>query len=149
MDFQKTSRGVISHNVLINYQYIDDGKYVVKNFYYPVEDGMMMLTNTHIIDEDDNIVEVIRYDNDGNIFEHFMKIGFSDYLRPMTEENPMYYFKFKEFTDNDDEYFYIKCYKKEGTRFIKHYTTIYKNQQFYRHKIYDENENLICDKIIF
>ena len=147
MDFQKTSRGVISHNVLINYQYIDDGKYVVKNFYYPVEDGMMMLTNTHIIDEDDNIVEVIRYDNDGNIFEHFMKIGFSDYLRSMTGQS-IYYFKFKEFDDkNGDEYFYIKCYKKEKSRYLKYYTTIYKNQKFYRHKVYDEDENLISDKI--
>ena len=148
MEFQKTSRDVISRNVLINYQYIDNGNYVIKNYYYPVKDGLMKLTNTHIIDADDNIIEVIRYDNDGNIFEHFKKIGFSDYLKSMTEQT-IYYFKFKEFDDeNGDEYFYIKCYKKENTRFLKHYTTIYKNQQFYRHKVYDEDENLISDKVV-
>ena len=149
MEYQQTSRDVISHSVLINYQYIDDGNYVVKNFYYPTDDGLMQLTNTHIIDADDNIVEVIRYDEDGNIFEHFIKTGFSDYLRPIKEKNPIYYFKFKEFDDeNGDEYFYIKCYKKIGSRYVKFYTTIYKNQKFYRHKLYDEYENLICDKII-
>ena len=67
MEFQKTSRDVISNGVLINYQYIDDGNYVAKHFYYPVEDGMMKVFNTHIFDADDNIVEVIRYDEDGNI----------------------------------------------------------------------------------
>ena len=108
----------------------------------------MKLTNTHIIDTDDNIIEVIRYDNDGNIFEHFKKIGFSEYLRSMTEQNPIYYFKFKEFDENGDEYFYIKCYKKDHSRYLKHYTTIYKNQKFYRHKVYDEDENLISDRIV-
>jgi len=145
MEFQKD---ILSNGVLINYQIIDNGNYIVKNIYYPVEDGMMKLTNTHIIDADDNIVEVIRYDDDGNIFEHFMKIGFSDYLKSMTEENPIYYFKFKNFNDETgDEYFYVKCYKKEKTRFLKYYTTIYKNNIFYRHKIYDEYENLISDKV--
>ena len=57
MEFQKTSRDVISNGVLINYQYIDDGNYVAKHFYYPVEDGMMKVFNTHIFDADDNIVQ--------------------------------------------------------------------------------------------
>lgn len=148
MEFQQTSKDVFSHNVLINYQYIDGGKYVAKHYYYPVENGMMKLTNTHIIDEDDNIIEVIRYDNNGNIFEHFKKFGFSDYLRSMTEQS-IYYFKFKEFYDNNgDEYFYIKCYRKEKSRYLKYYTTIYKNQKFYRHKVYDEDGNLISVRIV-
>lgn len=67
----------------------------------------------------------------------------------MTEQYPIYYFKFKEFDDeNGDEWHYIKCYKKDHSRYLKHYTTIYKNQKFYHHKVYDENENSISDKIV-
>lgn len=43
MNLQQTYRDVLLYNAFINYQYFNDGNYVTKNYYYPIDNGLMKL----------------------------------------------------------------------------------------------------------
>ena len=135
----------------IKYQHIKDGQYLKKSTYliYPNK----YLFDSLLFDENNNIIDYKIYYNN-KIHKHF-KMTKSGYLKIIKQNkqnidlSKKYFYKLKDITKNNDDYFYIKCYEKiNNSKYIKAFTDIYKNNGLYRMKMYDLNEKLIKDEII-